>query len=201
MIDTGIDETHAEFIGKIHAASVDIYDGTHGFDPASVGSTPRNHLDDEDGHGTGVASAAAAAKLPDDDPLLAGPGPAGMHGVAFDSTILAIRADDNDPACNPTPGCDFESPAVVAAIDYAVDRGANIINLSLGSDSGVVAGIHAAIDRAIRQGIDICSPASITCLSVRSSSGVSIVRSRPLSSFTACSSKTIVSVMREIRSN
>src|SRR5262249_16496264 len=121
VIDTGVDTTSGEFLGgKLSPASVDIYNGTSGFTPSGA-SVLRNHLDDEEGHGTGVSSVPAANKLPQGSPLLA-TFPAGMHGVAFNATILAIRADDSNPSC--APNCDFDTRAIAAGVEYAIKNGA-----------------------------------------------------------------------------
>ncbi len=158
VIDTGIDLQHAEFLGgKLSAASIDIYSGAYSspftaFTPGVAGLGPiRDRLDDEQGHGTGTASAAAGAKLPEDDPLIVAGGLAGMHGVAFDATVLAIRADDSDPAC--APDCDFDTRGIAAAIDYAVANGAKVINLSLGGDATPSAAMNAAMTRAAAAGV------------------------------------------------
>jgi hypothetical protein len=50
-----------------------------------------------------------------------------MHGVAFDATILVIRADSNDPAL---PG-QFEILDILAALNYAAGK-AHVINMSFG---------------------------------------------------------------------
>jgi subtilisin family serine protease len=155
VIDTGVDLQHAEFLnGKRSGASRDIYDGvftTSYFAPGMSGAGPtRDHLDDEQGHGTGTASVAAGNKLPEGDPLLAS-FPSGMHGVAFDATLLAIRADDSDTQC--APDCDFDTRAIAAAIDYAVANGAKVINLSLGGDSTPSPTLNAAMTRAAAAGV------------------------------------------------
>mgnify|MGYP003289825994 CR=1 FL=1 len=69
VIDSGINPTLAEFAGRI--------------DPASRDVAGNRGLADQDGHGTAVSGVIAAAK-----------NNSGMHGVAFDSTIIAMRADD-----------------------------------------------------------------------------------------------------------
>jgi hypothetical protein len=151
VIDTGVDLQHAEFLGgKLSPFSADIYDGAHNrpfFNP----TTTRNNLDDQDGHGTGTASAAGAAKLPNGDPLLAS-FPSGMHGVAFGATIMAIRADEPVGSCPPTCG-DFPSNAVAAAIDHAIASGADVINMSLGGDAAPDVMIEQAMRRAVLAGV------------------------------------------------
>jgi subtilisin family serine protease len=158
VIDTGIDLQHAEFLGgKLSSASRDIYDGvfTTGFFNPPLASR-RDHLDDQQGHGTGTAGAAAANKLPDGDPILA-TFPSGMHGVAFGATVLAIRADDSDASCN--PNCDFDTAAIAAAVDYAIASGADVINMSLGGDPVLDPILRDALRRAVNAGIVVVSSA------------------------------------------
>lgn len=74
----------------------------------------------------------------------------GIAGVDWGTTILPIQALDDDGAGNTT--------TVANAIDYAVARKANVINLSLGSsyDDPLV---HEAVDRAIAAGITVVAAA------------------------------------------
>ena len=82
IIDTGIVTTLSEFSGKIDAASRDVA-GSRG-------------LGDDDGHGSAVADVAAGAR-----------NGSGIHGVAFDSTIVMMRADT--PGSCATPKTDRKS--------------------------------------------------------------------------------------------
>jgi hypothetical protein len=68
---------------------------------------------DDAGHGTSVASVAVAAT-----------NAIGMVGVAPDAEVMAVRACD-------AFGC--PASAVAAGIVYAVDNGADVVNLSLGA--------------------------------------------------------------------
>ncbi|WP_371394082.1 S8 family peptidase [Glycocaulis abyssi] len=108
VVDTGINQSHPEFTGRISAASSDI--------------VSNRGVEDIDGHGTGVAGVIAAARN-----NIRG------HGVAFEATILAIRTDSVG-SCENDGGddCLFSDRNTANAIDYAVSNGARIINLSLG---------------------------------------------------------------------
>ncbi len=116
IIDTGIDTNHPEFSGRIHPQSADLV-------IAGVVS-PGNErpggpsLEDADDHGTPVASIIGAAK-----------NDVGTHGVAPEATLLVFRVDDEG---------DDELSLLGAAISEAIDRsadiGADVVNMSFGSN-------------------------------------------------------------------
>lgn len=133
VIDSGVDIDHPEFDGRIVSplswAECD-------------GAAPCNDLqavDDGDGHGTHVSGTILAA----DDGV-------GTTGMAPDANLMPIRVFDDDGG--------FVGD-VPAAIDYAIDNGADVINLSLGylAGSGVVLdefdGTNAAVQRAADAGV------------------------------------------------
>jgi subtilisin family serine protease len=126
IIDTGIDVDHPEFAGAIAPASTDIVTGNTQF------------LNDEDGHGTAVAGIIAARK----NNSLA-------HGVAFEATVLAVRADAEGSCAS---GCAFNEADVAAATDYAVEKGANVINYSLGGGSSLSDTLAASMASAVDHG-------------------------------------------------
>lgn len=111
VIDTGIDPSHSELDANISPDSIDIVRG----DPIA----------DEDGHGTHVAGIIAAEK-----------NGVANHGVAYDATILAIRADTritNPVTCGgPNPCSVFFDADITAALNYAALNSADVINMSLG---------------------------------------------------------------------
>ncbi|RYD54384.1 MAG: hypothetical protein EOP60_07725 [Sphingomonadales bacterium] len=129
VIDTGIDLESPEFAGRI--------------DPASANLAGAGTLDDANGHGTAVAAILAARR----DGV-------GTHGVAFDATIIAYRAE---PAC--TSSCFMSLAAVAEGVDRARIAGARVINLSLIADTAPTAAMRAAVDRATAAGVivTICS--------------------------------------------
>jgi len=114
IIDTGIFTTETDLAGRISPASTGI-----GGNTTHVG---------EDDHGTLVALVAAAAN-----------NNSGSVGIAYDATILAIRADK--PGSCASDECSFGD--VSEGIDYAVTRGAKVINISLGGSGGTSAEIAA----------------------------------------------------------
>ena len=123
IIDTGIDQSSAEFAGRIDSASADL-----------VGAGTFN---DATGHGTSVALLLAARR----DGV-------GSHGVAFDATIIAYRVE---PVC--TGACFLSLAAVAEGVDRARLAGARVINLSMIGDQAPSAAMREAVDRATAAGI------------------------------------------------
>jgi hypothetical protein len=126
VVDSGINPSLPEFQGKIDPGSGDVY-RTRG-------------VSDEGGHGTAVSAVAAAARNGSD-----------TMGVAFDSTIVSMRAD-SPGSCASTDGCKFYDDAIAGGIDAARAAGAKVINLSLGgSQPGPE--LLAAMQRAVASGV------------------------------------------------
>ncbi|NNE42335.1 MAG: S8 family serine peptidase [Marinicaulis sp.] len=114
IIDTGIDRGNPEFAGRIHPQSADlVVVGVVGPGEARAPS-----LQDEDDHGTPVASIIGAER---DD--------VAVHGVAPTTQLLIFRADD-DSADEET----ILGAAISEGITRAGNIGADVLNLSLGSD-------------------------------------------------------------------
>ncbi|MGB5778935.1 MAG: S8 family peptidase [Allopontixanthobacter sediminis] len=133
IIDTGIDATNPEFAGRISASSADVA-GTRGFQA-------------EDDHGTNVALVAAA-----------GFNGLGVVGIAYEATIMALRADDPGSCATDTDetldGCLFFDRDIAQGVDLAVAAGAKVINLSLGGGSSS-ATLNNAVARAAAAGVVI----------------------------------------------
>jgi len=105
IIDTGIDSDHDEFTGRISPLSYNAYFEEVGIDA----------VEDDHGHGTMVAGVIGAIK----------DNSKGIAGIAQEIELLVIKAN--------TPGEEsFKDSALIEGIYYAVDQGADIINLSLG---------------------------------------------------------------------
>jgi type VII secretion-associated serine protease mycosin len=103
VIDSGVDAEHPDLRGQV-VPGIDLVDG---------GGDGRT---DVLGHGTSVASFIAGR----------GDDRRGVVGLAYDAKILPIRVLN--------PQNRYESAEVLAkAIRYAVDKGAKVVNLSLGS--------------------------------------------------------------------
>ncbi len=132
IVDTGIDLQSEEFTGRTSSASAPV--------------AGNDSVDDEDGHGTAVAFTAAGRR-----------NGAGSHGVAFDATVIALRADRpgscaTENASDADSGCKFGSDAIARGVDAARTAGARVINLSLGGTSMPVQ-LQNAIGRATAAGI------------------------------------------------
>lgn len=106
VIDSGLDVTHPEFDGRISPWSRNF--GYDGRSPDDLTDTKPNG--DVDGHGTHVSGTIAAAR----DGI-------GMHGVAYNAQILALRAIVDGAGGNE-----------LGAIDHAVAHGAKVLNGSYG---------------------------------------------------------------------
>ncbi len=134
VIDSGIDPNSHEFTGRIHAQSGDV---------TGAGRS----LGDDDGHGTEVTRVIAAAKDDRD-----------VHGLAYNATILALRADQAGSCTTAAPdkdaaSCSFFDTSIAAGVNRAVDNGARVINISLGGAGGASTTLRAAINRATLAGI------------------------------------------------
>jgi len=101
VVDTGVDLTHPDLAGKIVA----------GYDFVNDDDVPS----DDEGHGTHVASIAAAVTNNSE----------GLAGVSWGARIMPVKVLDAD-------GNGFVSD-VADGIRWAADQGADIINLSLGT--------------------------------------------------------------------
>lgn len=128
IIDTGIDLNHNDLNANISANSIDIVVNSY------------VTVDDFAGHGTMVAGVVAAEK-----------NGFGMHGVAYNAKILAIRADALGN-CFPDKTCGFIDPDLADALDYAVAQGAGVINMSLGGPGASDAVFTTALLNAVNAG-------------------------------------------------
>ncbi|HJR27069.1 MAG TPA: S8 family serine peptidase, partial [Acidimicrobiales bacterium] len=114
VIDSGVDPQHEDLARKIVGQTSCF--GTSG-DPGRCSGSAR----DDNGHGTHVAGIAAAATN----------NGRGVAGVAPDAQLIAVRVLRDE--CTPE-GCTATGTAgdVAAGIRWAVDHGADVLNLSLG---------------------------------------------------------------------
>lgn len=122
VIDSGVDATHPDLVGQV-LPGVDFVDGS------------TDGRKDVVGHGTAVAAFIAGR----------GDDQTGVVGLAYRAKILPIRVLD--------PRNEYDSAATIAkAVRWAVDHGAQVINLSLGSaDTAKV--LSDALDYAFRRDV------------------------------------------------
>ncbi len=130
VIDSGIDIDHPEFVGALHSGSRSLVGGS---------------LDDIGAHGTAVSGVVGAAR---DGNV--------MHGIAFNSTILALRTDI--PGSCPA-SCLYGQNELAAATNVAVSENADVINFSLGSFAPTAAVWRNAMINAANNGALIVAAA------------------------------------------
>jgi len=129
IVDSGIDIDNVEFTGRISAAS-----------QAFGGNTT---YQDEDGHGTAVATVLAAGR-----------NGSNIMGIAWDASIMALRTDTAG-TCATTDGCSHSDSSMAQAIDHARLNGARVINISLGGPDNATSRLLDAIGRATAAGVII----------------------------------------------
>ena len=141
VIDTGVDYKHKDLAENIWTNTEEIpnngidddgngyVDDIHGINALSLSGDPM----DDHGHGTHVAGVIA---------MSAGNG--GGVGLAYGAEIMCIKAGGADGT--------FASTDIARAIKYAVDNGADVINMSFGGEeksSIVEAALNDAADYAV----------------------------------------------------
>lgn len=121
IIDTGVDYTHPDLVDNMWVNPLEHKDGTdtsgngfiddiHGANIVSGSGSPM----DDHGHGTHVAGIIAAVAHNQQ----------GGVGVAFNIQIMAIKAGQADGL--------FSASDIAKAVYYAVENGADIVNMSFG---------------------------------------------------------------------
>lgn len=126
IVDDSFAASTAPFADRIHPASQDVV--------ADRGLDGLHH------HGTAVASILGASK-----------NDAGMHGVAFDATLLLLRTDTPGTCTATSATCQFNQTDIAKAFDIAVENGARVINLSMAFPINPT--FTDAIDRATEAGV------------------------------------------------
>lgn len=109
VLDTGVLKTHPDLKNRI----IDCKDFTGAKTPIIDGK-----CDDKNGHGTHVSGIIAAD---------GGSDGLGIYGIAPESDIMSYKVCGNNGSC--------WADDIAAAIKEAADNGAQIVNLSLGSDT------------------------------------------------------------------
>ncbi|CAL9420329.1 type VII secretion-associated serine protease mycosin [Streptomyces sp. enrichment culture] len=125
VIDTGVDDKNPQLAGAVDkAAGLDLLAGGKDGDPT----------DDQVGHGTKVAGIIAARPREG----------TGFVGLAPNATIIPIRQNDADSS--------GDSDSMARAIDHAVARGADVINIS--QDTTKPLSNTSALAEAVRKAIE-----------------------------------------------
>lgn len=148
VIDSGVDFSHVDLensawsnLGEVCGNGIDdegngFIDDCHGWDFAFNDSQPFNRGADD--HGTHVAGIITGNR-----------NGIGVAGVAPDARIMDLNVAHS--------GKSMSGAAITAAVYYAVDNGADIINMSLGTNPGASArgvdGMRAAIEYAGSKGV------------------------------------------------
>jgi len=137
VIDTGIDTSHSAFTGRISPLSYNAHTQAVGL--ANVRD------DNPSSHGTHVSGIVGGAKHATLDVI----------GAAPAVTIMAIKAND------PSSTTAFQMSSVIRGINYAVNNGAHVINLSLGRSfsSGPYEPERTAIVNAVNRGVLVVAAA------------------------------------------
>lgn len=141
IVDTGVNKSNTEFAGRISSDSKSFSTKIARCATCDA-ETITFDLEDVEGHGTGTASVALGAK-----------DGSGMHGIAYDATLLALKIAAPDMS-NVTAdsvikeGSGADAGNIAPAIVYAVDKGAFVISMSL---NGFATG-QIAVDQ--RQAMD-----------------------------------------------
>ena len=125
VIDSGLGRDAAGLAKNLSNASMDIIPG-------------RKSAAQGDRHAVYIA-----------ETLVGSPDGEGAIGVAYDSTVLSIRAD-SDGAC--TKECAFSSLDLARALEYALSNKARIIDLSLAGDHRLGEKFEKALAHAAKAG-------------------------------------------------
>lgn len=147
IIDTGIDITHEEFVGRIHPNS---YNARTEQVWVQGDAIYGQVIQDDNGHGTSVAGVIGAIHN----------NQKGIAGIVQNSPLLIIKANklDNPSTTDVDESRQFEDQHIIEAIYYAIDQGADVINLSLGSSSTNLL-MRNAIQKAHAEGIIVVGAA------------------------------------------
>jgi subtilisin family serine protease len=129
IVDSGVQGDHPDLAGRV-LGGASIQGGV---------VTPNGGTKDVNGHGTHVAGIIGA-----------GVNGVGIVGVAPEVTILPVRVlDSNGVGANSDIG---------AGITWAADHGANVINISIGSNTNSVS-VSSAVDYAVQRGVTVVAAA------------------------------------------
>ena len=104
VLDSGFDSAHSDLAGKLRG----------GYDASLDAPLAPGNTDDATGHGTATAGVVAAAT---------GNG-IGLSSIGYDTTVMPIKVADAQGR--------LPTSLVIRGLHHAADRGASVINISLG---------------------------------------------------------------------
>jgi subtilisin family serine protease len=145
VVDSGVLYTHSDLAGNIWTNTAEIagngidddangyVDDIYGYDFVNKDG----YALDDNGHGTHVAGIIAGLR-----------NGVGVTGVAYDATIMPVKV------LGSTGSGSFSN--VASGIMYAVNNGADVINLSLGTWGVISSLVKNAITYAIDHGVVVC---------------------------------------------
>lgn len=137
VVDSGIDATNAHLRGAV----------VGGVNLVGDGEDMRG-MTDLDGHGTAVAGVIAARKVSG----------SGVVGVAPDAKLLSVRVYRGTDDRSLEAGFGPSASKLAQGITWAVDHGANVINVSL-SDDGDNAAVRRSVEYANANGVLVVASA------------------------------------------
>ncbi len=145
VVDTGVDYLHTDlsqniWTNKLEIAGNGIDDDKNGYVDDIYGYDFINkdgYALDDNGHGTHVSGIIAGLN-----------NGYGVTGVAYDATIMPVKV------LNSSGSGSFTS--VAQGVTYAVNNGADVINLSLGAYGASSTELSTAITYAINHGVIVC---------------------------------------------
>lgn len=133
VIDTGLDLQNAALTQNLSPWSWNFLTNT-------------GNVQDDNGHGTAVASTIISKPVEGNSKALI--------GAAYDAELMVLKAMDSSGRGT--------TANLASAINYAVEHGADVINLSLGGGNNGDAAILAALNNAEKHGVIICMAAGNT---------------------------------------
>jgi serine protease len=134
VVDSGVDFDHPDLKSKLLSGATFLDCGKTSCGNGDWESGPQDRQASKSTHGTHVSGIAAAST---------GNG-VGMAGIAPGARILPVKALDED-------GGSFED--IARGIRYAVDHGADVVNLSLGALPGVQALVITGLITDVQEAI------------------------------------------------
>ena len=126
ILDTGIDKNHLDLAANIKG-------GVNFVSSNPAKPADPNKWDDDNGHGTHVAGIVAAQ----DNAI-------GTVGVAPEAQLYAVKVLNRN-------GSGYVS-GIIAGLDWAVENGMQVVNMSLGTNTDMQA-LHNAVDAASAAGV------------------------------------------------